>query len=118
VSGIVRSLLGFGVLVGFLALGGLAHDALGLPVPGSVLGMLGLWAALEAGVVRLSWVRDAGGLLLAVLGLLFVPAGAGWAGVEASASTILGALAVLVLATVVALGVAGRVAQLGVDDGA
>ncbi len=115
---VARALLGFGLLVGFLALGGLLADAVGLAVPGSVVGMLLLWGALEAGLVRLAWVSDAGGALLAVLGLLFVPAGAGWVGVDAGASTVLGAVAVLVLATVVALGVAGRVAQLGVDDGA
>ena len=115
---VVRVLTGFGLLVGFLALGGLLADLVGLAVPGSVVGMLLLWGALEAHVVRLAWVQDAGGLLLAFLGMLFVPAGAGWVGVEADAPTVLGAVAVLVLATVVALGVAGRVAQLGVDDGA
>ncbi|WP_102126695.1 CidA/LrgA family protein [Deinococcus planocerae] len=73
----VRFVLGLGVLVGFAALGTALVSALRLPLPGSVVGMVLLWAALSLGVVRLHWIEDAADGLLATLGLLFVPATVG-----------------------------------------
>ena len=71
-------LLGLGLLMGFAALGeGLARW-LGLPLPGSVIGLLLLWLALGLGAVRLSWLEGAADHLLGVLGLLFVPATVGF----------------------------------------
>jgi holin-like protein len=48
-----------------------------LPVPGNVIGMGLLLAALVAGVVRLEWVQAAADLLLSHLALFFIPAGVG-----------------------------------------
>src|ERR1700722_7484219 len=75
VAGIVG---GVGVLWGFAELGDLIATAAHLTVPGSVIGMLLLWAALEARVVRLNLIDGGARILMAVLGLLFVPAGAGF----------------------------------------
>lgn len=72
-----RAALGFAVLVLFLAVGEGVSRALSLPVPGSVVGMVLLTAALRLGAVPPVLVRDAAGLLLRHMGLLFVPAGAG-----------------------------------------
>ena len=73
----VRLLLGIAWLWAFLGLGTAAVELLPVPLPGSVAGMLLLWAALEARVVRLEWLERGAGSLLGVLGLLFVPAGVG-----------------------------------------
>jgi holin-like protein len=70
-----RVLLTLAVLVAFLVVGTLVADGVGLPVPGSVLGMVLLTVALQAGVVRAEWVRPAADLLLRHMGLLFVPPG-------------------------------------------
>ncbi|GBF06459.1 LrgA protein [Deinococcus aerius] len=72
-----RFVLGLGVLTGFAALGTGLVTALHLPLPGSVVGMVLLWAALSLGVVRLHWLAEAADGLLGVLGLLFVPATVG-----------------------------------------
>lgn len=69
--------LGFAVLVLFLVVGEGVSRTLALPIPGSVVGMVLLTAALRSGVVSSGVVRDAAGLLLRHMGLLFVPAGAG-----------------------------------------
>nr|WP_246580345.1 CidA/LrgA family protein [Deinococcus aestuarii] len=69
--------MGLGVLVAFAALGTALVSALRLPLPGSVVGMVLLWAALSLGVVRLHWIEDAADGLLGTLGLLFVPATVG-----------------------------------------
>lgn len=68
---------GFIVLIGLLLLGNTLSDGLSLPVPGSVIGMLLLFIGL---VVMKSVPQDLGKVadgLVAHIGLLFVPAGAG-----------------------------------------
>ena len=76
----VRLALGLGVLTAFAALGTALASALHLPLPGSVVGMALLWAALGMRLVRLEWVEGAANGLLALLGLLFVPATVGVTG--------------------------------------
>ncbi len=68
---------GFLILFGFLGLGEALSAATGLPIPGSVLGMLLLTAGLLSGVVREEWVARMADGLLDHLGLLFVPPGVG-----------------------------------------
>jgi holin-like protein len=74
---LAHHLLGFAVLLAFWFAGGRIADAARLPLPGSVVGMLMLAAAL-----RLRWlperaVRPAAELLVRNMALLFVPAGVG-----------------------------------------
>ena len=68
---------GFIVLIGLLLFGNLISEGLSLPVPGSVIGMV----LLFLGLVFLKRVpEDVGKVsdgLIAQIGLLFVPAGAG-----------------------------------------
>ena len=74
----LRSLgIGFLVLLAFLAAGRLAAWGLALPVPGSVLGMVLLAAALLGGAIRVEVVKPCADLLLKHLGFFFVPAGVG-----------------------------------------
>jgi holin-like protein len=70
-----RFLLALVALLAFLEAGRLVVDGAGLPVPGSVMGMVLLTIALQSGIVRVSWVRPAADLLLRHMGLLFVPPG-------------------------------------------
>jgi holin-like protein len=72
-----RFAAGLAVLLAFL-LAGQAVAWLGrLPLPGSVVGMLLLAAALRLGWVRVAWVEPAAALLLRHMALLFVPPGVG-----------------------------------------
>ena len=48
-----------------------------LPVPGSVIGLLLLYLSLRLGLVKSEWVTPGARGLLSVLGLMFVPTGAG-----------------------------------------
>ncbi len=76
----VRFVLGLGILVGFAAAGQALVTVTHLPLPGSVVGLALLWAALGLRVVRLHWLSDAADGLLGILGLLFVPATVGFIG--------------------------------------
>ena len=70
---ILRLILSFALLLVFFGLGeGLARLS-GLPVPGSVLGMVLLALGLMTGLLKLAWVEEGADLLLSQLGLLFVP---------------------------------------------
>ena len=107
----VRVLAGGALLYGVLRLGTLLADGLGLPLPGSVLAMVLLWAGLEAGVVPLAWVREAATTLLGLLGLLFVPAGAGFVAFVDAGWVWPVAVAVAGLGAAVSIGLTGLVAQ-------
>jgi holin-like protein len=44
-----------------------------LPVPGNVVGIVGLYVLLNTGLVRLAWVEDAADFLLKHLVFFFIP---------------------------------------------
>ena len=70
-------------------------SATGLPIPGSVLGMLTLTLLIETGVIPLDLVQRAAELLVRYLGLLYVPAGvaiiAYWSVVRGNVTAIVAA---------------------------
>ena len=72
----MNALRGLAILLVLQALGEALTHALGLPVPGPVLGLVMLLAALQLARVRVP-VGAAAELLLAHLSLLFIPVGVG-----------------------------------------
>ncbi len=75
--------------------------------------MVLLWGALEAGLVRLSWLQDGAELLLGWLGLLFVPAGVGFVAFLGAGWVWGAALGVSALGALVTVGLVGLVVQRG-----
>jgi len=112
----VRLLAGIAGLWAFAGLGQLLVGATGLPLPGSVAGMLLLWAALEARLVRLEWLDSGARSLLASFGLLFVPAGVGFVQFTDAGAVWLLVGAVATVGALVTIGVTGRVVQRAVHD--
>lgn len=103
---------GFAVLLSFQLLGELAVRGLHWPVPGNVIGMALLLAALILGLVRLEWVTEAAELLLTHMALLFVPVGVGvMLYFDVIAREWLPILAATILSTFVVMAVTGHVAQ-------
>jgi holin-like protein len=103
---------GFAVLLSFQLFGELVVRGLGWPVPGNVLGMALLLAALLVGMVRLEWVTEAAELLLTHMALLFVPVGvAVMLYFDLLAREWLPIVAATVLSTFVVLAVTGHVTQ-------
>jgi holin-like protein len=68
---------GFAILLLLQFAGEALGRSLGFPVPGNVIGMGLLLAALAGGLVHLEWVQEAADLLLSHFALFFVPAGVG-----------------------------------------
>lgn len=112
----MKLLIGIAWLWAFLGLGTAAVEALGLPLPGSVAGMLLLWAALEVRLVRLDWLERGARSLLGVLGLLFVPAGVGLAQYASAGPIWLAVIAVVLLGALATLAVTGHVTQLRLGE--
>lgn len=107
----VRFVLGIGVLLGFQFMGSWLVNIAHAAVPGSVVGMMLLAAALHARIVPLWVVRPAADFLVRHLALLYVPAGVAlmlyagllrqqWLAVTAAALTSLIAVLLVVGMTV------------------
>lgn len=77
VAAAARLATGFAILLAFLFAGDWIADAARLPLPGSVVGMLMLAAALRLGWIPERAVQPAAELLIRNMALLFVPAGVG-----------------------------------------
>ncbi len=73
----MRPYRGLAIIFGFYALGEFTSFALNLPIPGSVLGMLYLLAALLGGAVKLEWVEDEAELFVRNMSVMFIPPGVG-----------------------------------------
>ncbi|MFC4636939.1 CidA/LrgA family protein [Deinococcus hohokamensis] len=110
--GPTRIVLGLGVLCAFAAAGEALVRSAGLPLPGSVVGLALLWAALGLGVVKLHWIAPAADGLLGSLGLLFVPATVGVIQFLSAGAAWGLWLLVMTAGLLVGAGVAGGVASL------
>jgi len=68
---------GIVILLAFLYAGNALAALLHLPLPGSVLGMVMLAAALHLRIIRPEWVKPAAELLIRHMSLLYIPPGVG-----------------------------------------
>ncbi len=68
---------GLAIIFAFYALGEFTRFALNLSIPGSVIGMLYLLAALLGGAVRLEWVESEAELFVKNMSVMFIPPGVG-----------------------------------------
>lgn len=108
VNKIVKTALQVGLLVALSRASDLTAEALRLPIPGSILGLLALFALLELNVVKLAWIELGAEWLVAQMLLFFVPATVGIvrykALIERSGPAM---LATILLSTAVVMAIAG-----------
>ncbi|SFB21483.1 holin-like protein [Cohnella sp. OV330] len=74
---IVKIALQVGFLIAGTRASEMAAEALRLPIPGSILGLLALFALLELKIVKLAWIELGAEWLVAQMLLFFVPATVG-----------------------------------------
>lgn len=67
---------GFGIILLIFFLGETLHF-IGIPLPGSVIGMLLLTGGLASGLIQRKWIAGTADFLLGNLSFFFVPAGVG-----------------------------------------
>ena len=109
----MRYLYQFARIMAFCFLGEILHEALPLPIPASIYGLILLLAALKTGIVKLEQVKEVGNFLTGIFPLLFVPAAVGvmelWVQLGEMAIPIIIAI---VPVTILVLASAGRTTQL------
>lgn len=97
-------LKGIALILGFLVLGNICSSAIGHFIPGSVIGMVLLFAALALHIVKAGDIRPVADFLTRNMSLFFVPASIGimeqWGLIS---SNLLGWLAVIFISTFLVL---------------
>lgn len=102
----------FGIILLVTFLGELLKTLLPLPIPASIYGMLILLAALVSGVIKLEAIQQAGGFLIDIMPILFVPAAVGLLETWGQLKPILLPVSIIVVVvTVIVMVVTGRVTQ-------
>lgn len=103
----------FMMILLFSFLGELMHYLIPLQVPGSIYGLVLLFAALLVKAVKPQQVSDVAKLLIELMPLMFVPAGVGlissWGELR---PILLPVTVIMVVSTVLVMGVSGQVTQL------
>lgn len=93
-------------------LGGILVEALNLPLPGSIIGLLILLVLLHMKVIPKQFIADGAGFLLPILTLLFIPATVGvmnypellsWYGITL--------LFITIISTIFTIGFTAKIAQ-------
>ncbi|WP_438318574.1 CidA/LrgA family protein [Sporosarcina sp. FA9] len=69
----LKMLLQVLILCGFVMLGNWLHEYFQLPFPGSIIGLVLLWAALTLKVIPLKWIESGAFFILSYLPLYFIP---------------------------------------------
>lgn len=110
---IIRIIVQIAILFVYYYAGVAIVSILSLPFPGSIIGLLLLALSLHFKLIRVQYIQDGAGFLIAMLTLFFIPSTVGiieypelW--------TVEGILALLsvTLSTIVAIFVTGKVSQM------
>ena len=100
------------VLIVFSYIGNWITAALGLPITGSIVGLVLLFVLLKLGVIRVSWLETGANWLLSNMLLFFVPAAVGVLGhKELLSLSGIGLVAVIVVGTLIVMGCSGLLAE-------
>ena len=102
----------FMIILAISFVGELLHALLPLPVPASIYGLVLMLIGLQTGILPLNAVNEAGGFLIEIMPMLFIPAGAGlmvsWGDLK---PVLVPIMVTIVVTTVLVMGVSGRTAQ-------
>lgn len=110
------ALMEFAIILGVTLAAELLHALLPLPVPASIYGMILMLALLATGAVKLEKVKRAGGYLLEIMPVMFIPAAVGLLEIITDMKGALLPIAgVIVLTTIIVMAATGRTAQWIMD---
>ena len=102
----------FLIIMGFTVIGEALQRLIPLPVPAAVYGMVLLFAALCAGLMKTEQVKEVGGFLISILPLLFVSPTVGLAEQwELIAPELLPILLLIAASTMLTFGLSGAVTE-------
>lgn len=108
----MEALMEFAIIMGISLAGELLHEMLPLPVPASIYGMLLMLILLMSGILKVEKVERAGGFLLKIMPVMFIPAAVGLMTIVAEMRWRLIPMAIIVtVTTVIVMAATGRTAQ-------
>ena len=111
--GAMRYLGQFAVILTVSCAGEVIKRAAGLPIPGSIYGLVLMLAALITGIIKLPQVEETADFLVSIMPVMFIPAAVGLMDVWGVLSKILLPVTVItVITTVMVMTVTGHVTQL------
>ena len=106
------------VIMAVTLAGELLHLIIPLPIPASIYGLIIMLACLKLRIIRLEHVEDAGGFLLEIMPVLFVPAAVGliaaWGEIQAMLMPV---IVITVVTTFIVMAATGWTAQLAMKKG-
>lgn len=103
----------FGIIVFISFVGELLNMIIPLPVPASIYGMLILFVGLQTGLIRLSWVKETGKFLIAIMPVMFIPSAVGLVDIWGIMKSIwIQIVIIMVVSTIVVMVVSGKLTQI------
>ncbi|MHA6250550.1 CidA/LrgA family protein [Oceanobacillus sp. CAU 1775] len=107
-----KGILHIAFLFGLLYIGNWIQASLSLSIPGSVIGMLLLFALLKFGIIKLDWIKEGTQFILRNLTLFFIPVTIGFIEyLELFSGSGLYLLLIAIISTGIVMGVSGFVSQ-------
>jgi holin-like protein len=101
-----------GIILGITFLGEMIHSIIPLPIPPSIYGLIIMLFCLYTKVVKVEKVKEAGGFLIEIMPLMFIPAAVGLLTAWDELRTIwFPILTITVLTTLIVMVVTGKTAQ-------
>ena len=98
----------FMIILAISFVGEMLHALLPLPVPASIYGLI----LMLIGILPLKAVNEAGGFLIEIMPMLFIPAGVGlmvsWGALK---PVLVPVSIIIVVTTILVMGVSGRITQ-------
>ena len=102
----------FGIILTVSCIGEILRYFIPLPVPASIYGLLLMLLFLVTGIVRVDKVKEAGGFLIEIMPMMFIPAAVGlMASWELLRPVLFKVLVIIVVSTFLVIGVTGLTAQ-------
>ena len=103
----------FSIILAILYIGEFFQTKFNLPIPGTILGLILLFALMALKILKLKWVEGVGDVLLSNLSLLFVPAGIDIIKhLDIFKGQILNLFIVIATSTIIVMVVTGKVMEL------
>ena len=106
------------IIISVSLLGELLHEILPLPVPASIYGIVGMFALLYTGVLKVDQVKETSSFLIEIMPVMFIPAAVGlissW---DVLKTHWLSYVTVTVVSTVLVMAVSGLVTQAVIGKG-
>ena len=108
----MKILIQLAIILSISLTGEVLSAVLPLPIPASIYGIVILFALLESRVLHVDDIRETSSFLIAIMSMLFIPAGVGlMTSFSLLSENLIAYIVITAVSTVVVMAVSGRAAQ-------